>query len=190
MITTFCRYFLAILASLIIVAATFWIAVTHADASTTQCESGPFGHYCGDLVSGAGDAADVYRTAAAVDNPVIGWHDDPGDAASDFAVLTSPAGGGLELAYTPAGKWSGLCASDPAGGYPEDPAYPDGIVLRGCNGSKFQTWTYTTAPGPATPAVLANAATSLVLTDEGFDHQLQDAAPVTGDTAQAWTLAS
>ena len=163
-----------------------------AGASTVQCGHGPLGRYCGTLVSNAGDAADSDRAAAAVDNPVIGWHDNPGDAGSDFAILLDPYNGAaIEIIYTPAGAYTGLCLSDPGGGYPQDPAYPDGIVLRSCNGSKWQAWTYgSTLSGPGGPgSVLTNIATGLVLTDEGFGRQLQDAAPLASgaNATQLWT---
>jgi hypothetical protein len=180
---------LEILAAILLVTV---LAGPGAGASTVQCEHGPLGRYCGTLASNNGDSTDSAHAGAVVDNPVIGWHNNPGDAGSDFAILLSPYNGAaIEIIYTPAGLYTGLCLSDPGGGYPQDPVYPDGIVLRWCNGSKWQAWTYgSSLAGPGSPgSVLTNTATGLVLTDEGFDHQLQDAAPLASgaNSTQLWT---
>lgn len=164
-----------------------WTALPAA-ASTAPCHAGPLGNYCAVLTSGGNHAVDVAGTTPRYDGVIVAWDDNTGDAASDFAVLASPVGG-IELAYTPLGRWTGLCASDPGSGYPGNPGYPDGLVLRSCNGSKYQAWRFAPSLGPSSATVLTNAASGLVLTDNGFDHQLTDAAArAPGTPAQQWGL--
>jgi hypothetical protein len=182
------RLALALTAGLIIAAGTGYVAAEQASASTPACAAGPLGTYCGTLQSGNGHVADVAGGAQAGNTPVIAWADG-NDPATDFAILTAPRGG-IELIYTPRGAWTGLCASDPGGGYPADPAGANGIVLRGCNGSNFQRWTFTGSFGESNPAVFTNAASGLVLTDEGYGGQLVDTTAVASDPAQQWTDAA
>ena len=177
---------IVMIAAVIIIAATAFFAIQASYAETSACHTGTFGSYCNTVESGNKLAMDNFRQGG-FDNVLVAWDNNSGDAGTDFSILQAVKGG-VEFLYTPNGVFSGLCASDPGGGYPQDPTYPDGIILRTCNGSNFQRWTSTSTC--CTSAVLTNAATGLVLTDNGFDKQLSDAAPITASLSQQWTLAA
>jgi hypothetical protein len=176
-------------AAIAVLAAGMALTVLPARASTPECRIGPLGSYCAILESASGHLLEAPGTKPQYDTPVLGWTDESGDAGSDWAVISSPAAtGAVEFVFTPSGAWSGLCASDPGTGYPGNPGYPDGLVLRHCNGSKYQAWTPAGELDGDSDSVLTNVASGLVLTDNGFGRQLGDGVAVASDPAQQWNL--
>lgn len=90
----------------------------------------------GNEVNPFGNGFDVYRQRAAVNTVIAGWPARQGDPATHF--LREAEGSAWRFEYAPHGGGTGLCVSNPDGGYLGDPAGATGLVLRGCNASKFQ----------------------------------------------------
>lgn len=158
-----------------------------AGATTTGCTSGVLGAYCGDQTDGNQLAADVYQQAAKPNQAVIAYPDSSSDPATDFAWYVpsgSFATGAKQAMYTPGGKITGLCLSDPDQVYAGH-AQADAIVLRACQGDDgFQVWSFNGTGW-------TNAKTGLVLTENGKGKALTDAAPVSGGSdTQTWTFGS
>ena len=167
--------------SLFLVIAPGW-----ASASTTACDqaAGAFTGYCGlttDQTS-AHLSFDVYGAKAAAGQPVIGYADSAGDAATDFIWLpVAGAGGKEEAIYAPDGVPSVFCVSEPTN--PTGSNVTDGLELRYCNGSTYQQFTLA-------GTTLTNAAASNVIQSNGAGtagHRLQlTGATASGGTAQQW----
>jgi hypothetical protein len=159
---------------------------TAAQATTPAATSGVLGAYAGDQVDGNQLAFDVYQQAPKVSQPVIAYRDSTTDQATDWAAYV-PAGdfatGSKQFMYTPSGKLTGLCLSDPDAVYAGH-ANADALVLRTCLGDDaWQVWAYNGAGW-------TNAKTGLVITENGNAKQLTDAAAVDGSAGQTWTFSS
>lgn len=101
----------------------------------------------GDYVNPYGNGLDVFQRDWRVNARIVGWTASAGDPATVFDRVANSHGGWSLVAVGADGVSTGLCVSDPAGGYPADPGGPSGLVLRVCNGSAFQGFTEVTASG-------------------------------------------
>jgi hypothetical protein len=132
-------------ATLALLPALPMLSATSAVASTSACVNAPSGT-CGYEENVYGNDWDVYQQYARVNQPVTAYPHKDGDQATDFnAVQTTHNVNERRFEYAPNGNRSGLCLSDPDGGYAGNPGGPHGLVLRTCNNSAFQQWR--TPPG-------------------------------------------
>jgi hypothetical protein len=118
-------------------------AASVASAATPGCD-GSVPQYCGSQLldqPGSGSLAlDVYQQQATYNNKIIVWQYNTADPAQDF--IAYPDSNGKYFEYAPNGKGSGLCLS-----LPETYASDSNLaVLRICNGSLWQSFTF--QPGP------------------------------------------
>ena len=127
----------------------------------------------GDEVNSFGNGFDVLSQHYGVNAVIAGWPATQGDPATHFVRAAEGSGWRFE-AVLPGGSYSGLCVSDPAGGYPGDPGGPDGLVLRGCNAGLYQQ--FKVAGGD-----LVSAATGGFVDPDGTGGQLS-----TGTSPVSW----
>jgi endoglucanase len=211
---------LAVLAAVTMIGAGVTAATQRtALASTSACTLGTWSGYCGTQTDAEATALswDVYQQHAQAGNKVIGWRDEDGDRATDFAEVPfgGPGGKTALFVYSPGGVMTDLCISEPYSGA--------GLVLRWCNGSTYQqfTWTQigpvatptptpsvtptpstspTPAPSPTVTATLTaialtsygtwvNMASGDVIQGNGFDQQLTGVSqPSSLTEAQEWAF--
>jgi hypothetical protein len=90
--------------------------------------------------------------------------------------------GAYKFEYAPNGVASGLCVSDPGGGWATDPP-PDGLILAVCNNGPWQQFI------PQANGTLKNVATGLVVSPNGTGAQLRGTAAATpwGGSRYTWT---
>src|SRR6266568_5406824 len=116
----------------------------------------PPGNY-GDEVNPFGNGFDVYRQHQHAGAIIVGW-------------------------TAPKGVASGLCVSDPGGGWATDPL-PDGLILTACNNGPWQQFI------PQSNGTLKNLATGLVVNPNGTGVQLRGSTAPTpwGGSVYTWT---
>jgi putative Ig domain-containing protein len=100
---------------------------------------GPSSSY-GDEVNNFGNGFNAFQQGDHVNTEIAGWPATQGDPATHF-LRTLLGDGNYTFTYAPFGTGTGLCVSNPDGGYVGDPGGPTGLVLRGCNSSIFQQFT-------------------------------------------------
>lgn len=157
----------------------FGLINADANASTASCTTGTYAGYCGTQVSATGGSVNVKGGIPASNVPVIAFTND-NSAGNDFFWFAYKGGTSKIAEAAPNGVNSNYCMSDP-----NLPDVPHLIVMRTCNGSAFQRWTFN-----GTGAWI-NAASGLALTDNGYKHQLTDTPLVAGVTPspQSWAFA-
>jgi hypothetical protein len=136
----------------------------------------------GDEVNPFGNGFDVYRQHQAPGAVIAGWPATQPDPATHFLILAGTHAGAVTFQYAPNGKGTGLCVSDPRGGWASDPL-PDGLILAWCNTGAFQQFV------PQLNGTLKNLATGLYVNPAGKGAQLRGgAAPTTwGGSIYTWT---
>ena len=98
-------------------------------------------------------------------------------------VCTAPSASvAVTFQYAPNGKGTGLCVSDPRGGWASDPL-PDGLILAWCNSGNFQQFI------PQSNGTLKNVATNLYVNPDGKGAQLRGGMtpPTWGGSVYTWT---
>lgn len=179
----------AVLAGVAIVALAIPVlAAGNANASTSGCTGGVYAGYCSTQTDGeaAPLSFDVYQQKAAVGNKIIGYVNADTDKATDFFTFAYGLSGTNEkvFEYAPNGVASNLCISEPSKGA--------GLVLRTCNGSKWQRFTANTVTKgtDTTPETdtWVNTATNDVVTANGPAKQITGAVPLDGPVpaTQSW----
>lgn len=138
---------------------------------------GPYGNN----VNPFGNGFDVYQQHAAINTVIVGWAATQADRATHFLREAGTVSGAYRYEYAPAGAGTGLCVSNPDGGYPGDPAGPTGLVLRGCNLSVFQQFT----PGPGNE--LISKANGQIVNPHGTGAQLNTGTSHVSWGGSAWT---
>ena len=135
----------------------------------------------GDQVNPYGNGFDVFRQRQAPGTIIAGWTPTQADPATHFIRVTGTHAGAYQFEYAPAGSGSGLCVSDPAGGWRSDPLR-DGLILASCNTGPFQQFV------PQSNGTLRNVATGLYVNPNGKGSQLRGAAAPTswGGSVYAW----
>jgi hypothetical protein len=150
------------------------VAMQPASAATSytqRCVGDPNTSYCGYQENVYGNAWDVLGQRAVVNQPVIAYPLGNGDPAQDFIYRqTTSNPDERQVQYAPGDVASGLCMSDPAGGVSGDAT--DGLILRACNGSAFQQFTFTQIGTSGNDAQWINAATGRVVQPEGTGYQM------------------
>jgi hypothetical protein len=141
----------------------------------------PPGNY-GDMVNPFGNGFDVYQQHQYAGAIVAGWTATQADPATHFIRLPGTVPGAYKFEYAPNGVASGLCVSDPGGGWASDPL-PDGLILTVSNNGPWQQFI------PQPNGTLKNVATGLVVSPNGTGAQLRGTAAPTswGGSVYAWT---
>ena len=135
----------------------------------------------GDEVNSFGNGFDVFRQAKHAGAKVVGWTPTQADPATHFIRNNGTHAGAYQFEYAPSGSGSGLCVSDPGGGWKSDPLR-DGLILTSCNSGPFQQFV------PQSNGTLRNLATGLYVNPNGTGSQLRGAAaPVSwGGSHYGW----
>jgi hypothetical protein len=135
----------------------------------------------GDEVNPFGNGFDVFRQAKHAGAKVVGWTPTQADPATHFIRNNGTHAGAYQFEYAPSGSGSGLCVSDPGGGWKSDPLR-DGLILTSCNSGPFQQFV------PQSNGTLRNLATGLYVNPNGTGSQLRGAAAPTswGGSRYSW----
>jgi len=154
--------------------------VVHASAVYTP------GNY-GDEVNPFGNGFDVYQQHQYAGAIIAGWTATKADPATHFLRLNGTHPGAVKFEYAPNGVASGLCVSDPGGGWASDPL-PDGLILTASNNGPWQQ--FVPQPNGTLPnGTLKNLATGLVVNPNGTGAQLRGSTAPTpwGGSVYTWT---
>jgi hypothetical protein len=132
-------------------------------------------------VTDEGDEVNVFRQARHAGAKVVGWTATQGDPATHFLRSNGAHSGAFRFEYAPSGSGSGLCVSDPAGGWKSDPLR-DGLILTNCNSGPYQQFI------PQSNGTLRNLATGLYVNPNGTGSQLRGAGAPTkwGGSKYSW----
>ena len=139
------------------------------------------GNY-GDMVNPFGNGFDAYQQHQYPGAIIAGWTATQADPATHFIRLPGTVPGAYKFEYAPNGVASGLCVSDPGGGWATDPL-PDGLLLAVSNNGPWQQFI------PQANGTLKNVATGLVVSPNGTGAQLRGTAAATpwGGSRYTWT---
>jgi hypothetical protein len=139
------------------------------------------GNY-GNEVNPFGNGFDVYQQHQYPGAIIAGWTATQADPATHFIRLPGTVPGAYKFEYAPNGVASGLCMSDPGGGWATDPL-PDGLVLAVSNNGPWQQFI------PQPNGTLKNVATGLVVSPNGTGAQLRGTTAPTpwGGSVYTWT---
>ncbi|HEV2255464.1 MAG TPA: Ig domain-containing protein [Streptosporangiaceae bacterium] len=135
----------------------------------------------GDEVNRFGNGFDVFRQHQSPGAIIAGWTATQGDAATHFIRNNGTHQGAVQFEYAPGGSGTGLCVSDPGGGWSSDPLR-DGLVLATCNTGPWQQFI------PQSNGSLRNVATGLFVNPSGAGAQLRGGTSSTpwGGSAYTW----
>jgi hypothetical protein len=141
----------------------------------------PVSNY-GNEVNPYGNGFDAYQQHQYPGAIIAGWTATQADPATHFIRHFGVDPGAVQFEYAPAGAGSGLCVSDPGGGWASDPQ-PDGLILATCNTGPWQQFI------PQSNGSLRNVATGLYVNPNGTGAQLTGGtAPVPwGGSFYRWT---
>ena len=117
------------------------------------------GNY-GNEVNPFGNGFDVYRQHQYAGAIIAGWTATQADRATHFIRLPGTVPGAYKFEYAPNGVASGLCVSDPGGGWASDPLR-DGLILAVSNNGPWQQFI------PQPNGTLKNVATGLIVSPHG-----------------------
>jgi hypothetical protein len=139
------------------------------------------GNY-GDMVNPFGNGFDAYQQHQYPGAIIAGWTATQADPATHFIRIPGTVPGAYKFEYAPNGVASGLCVSDPGGGWASDPL-PDGLILAVSNNGPWQQFI------PQPNGTLKNVATGLVVSPNGTGAQLRGTAAPTpwGGSVYTWT---
>ena len=136
----------------------------------------------GDEVNRFGNGFDSYQQHQYPGAIIAGWTATQNDPATHFILNTGTHQGAYQFEYAPKGTASGLCVSDPGGGWASDPL-PDGLILANCNTGPWQQFV------PQSNGTLKNVATGLYINPNGTGSQLRGGTSPTpwGGSSYSWT---
>ena len=136
----------------------------------------------GDEVNRFGNGFDSYQQHQYPGAIIAGWTATQNDPATHFILNTGTHQGAYQYEYAPKGTASGLCVSDPGGGWASDPL-PDGLILANCNTGPWQQFI------PQSNGTLKNVATGLYVNPNGTGAQLRGGTSPTpwGGSSYSWT---
>jgi hypothetical protein len=126
----------------------------------------------GDEVNRFGNGFDAFRQHQFPGAIIAGWTATQGDPATHFLLTNGTHQGAIRLEYAPKGTGTGLCVSDPGGGWSSDPLR-DGLILTSCNTGPWQQFI------PQSNGSLKNVATGLFVNPNGTGAQLRGGASPT-----------
>jgi hypothetical protein len=156
-------------------------AVLHGTFSLTVTATAAVGSY-GNEVNKFGNGLDAFRQHQFAGAVIAGWPATQHDPATHFLLNAGSHAGAFQFEYAPKGTGSGLCVSDPGGGWRSDPL-PDGLILTHCNTGPWQQFV------PQSNGSLQNVATGLFINPNGTGGQLRGGASLTswGGSSYKWT---
>ena len=136
----------------------------------------------GDEVNRFGNGFDSYQQRQHPGAIIAGWTATQNDPATHFILNIGTHQGAYQYEYAPKGTASGLCVSDPGGGWASDPL-PDGLILANCNTGPWQQFV------PQSNGTLKNVATGLYINPNGTGSQLRGGTSPTpwGGSSYSWT---
>jgi hypothetical protein len=139
----------------------------------------------GDYVNKFGNGFDVYQQHEYAGALIAGWTATQADPATHFILNNGTHSGAVQIEYAPTGSGSGLCVSDPGGGWGSDPL-PDGLILANCNTGPFQQFIR------QSNGTLKNVATGLYVNPDGTGAQLRGESSTVswGGAVYTWTAES
>ena len=149
---------------------------------TVAASNGYTGSRYGNEVNPSGNGFDVYKQHDYPGAIIAGWAATQADPATHFLLLTGTHSGAVKFEYAPQGAGTGLCVSDPGGGWAADPLR-DGLILTWCNTGAWQQFV------PQSNGTLKNVATGLVVNPAGTGAQLRGGTTPTwwGGSVYTWT---
>ena len=135
----------------------------------------------GDEVNRFGNGFDSFRQHQYPGAIIAGWTATQGDPGTRFIRHNGTHSGAYQYEYAPKGSGTGLCVSDPGGGWASDPLR-DGLVLAWCNTGPWQQFI------PQSGGSLKNVATGLYVNPDGTGAQLRGGASPTswGGSSYTW----
>ena len=135
----------------------------------------------GDEVNRFGNGFDVFRQHQNPGAIIAGWTATQGDPATHFIRNNGTHPGAFQFEYAAQGSGSGLCVSDPGGGWSSDPLR-DGLILTACNTGPWQQFI------PQSNGTLRNVATGLYVNPNGAGGQLRGGTSPTswGGSSYTW----
>ncbi len=141
----------------------------------------PMGNF-GDEVNPFGNGFDAFQQHQFAGAIIAGWTATQADPATHFIRNAGTSSGALQFEYAPHGSASGLCVSDPGGGWASDPL-ADGLILTPCNTGPWQQFV------PQSNGTLRNLATGLFVNPNGTGAQLRGGSAPTswGGSVYTWT---
>jgi hypothetical protein len=136
----------------------------------------------GNYVNKFGNGFDVYQQHEYAGAIIAGWTATQADPATHFILNNGTHSGAVQLEYAPNGSASGLCVSDPGGGWGSDPL-PDGLILANCNTGPWQQFIR------QSDGTLKNVATGLYVNPDGSGAQLRGESSTVswGGAVYTWT---
>ena len=148
---------------------------------TLTVEANTVNNY-GDEVNRFGFGFDSFRQHDYAGAIIAGWTATQSDPATHFLMNNGSHSGYYQFEYAPTGSGSGLCVSDPDGGWGAD-RLRDGLILANCNSGPFQQFF------PESDGTLVNLATGLVVDPAGQGAQLrgETSAVGWGGASYTWT---
>jgi hypothetical protein len=135
----------------------------------------------GDEVNRFGNGFDSYQQHQFAGAIIAGWTATQSDPATHFILNNGTHQGAVQFEYAPKGSGTGLCVSDPGGGWASDPLR-DGLILTSCNTGPWQQFV------PQSNGTLQNVATGLFVNPNGTGSQLRGGASPTswGGSVYSW----
>jgi hypothetical protein len=135
----------------------------------------------GDEVNRFGNGFDSFRAHEYAGAIIAGWTATQADGATHFILNNDGSQGAVQFEYAPNGSTSGLCVSDPGGGWSSDPMR-DGLILASCNTGPWQQFI------PQSNGSLKNVATGLYVNPHGTGAQLRGGTSPTswGGSSYTW----
>jgi hypothetical protein len=136
----------------------------------------------GDEVNHFGNGFDAYQQHQYPGAIIAGWTATQADPATHFILLNGTHQGAYQFEYAPHGSGTGLCVSDPGGGWSSDPLR-DGLILANCNTGPWQQFV------PQSNGTLQDVATGLYINPDGTGAQLRGGSSATpwGGSYYTWT---
>jgi hypothetical protein len=136
----------------------------------------------GNEVNKYGNGFDAYKQHDYAGAIIAGWPATQNDPATHFFMNNGTHSGAYQFEYAPNDSASGLCISDPGGGWSTDPLR-DGLVLAKCNTGPWQQFI------PQSNGTLMDVATGLYINPDGTGGQLRGGSSAVswGGSAYTWT---
>jgi hypothetical protein len=139
------------------------------DGNAVTTTTGTYANYVNEF----GNGFDSYRQHDYAGAIIAGWPATQDDPATHFIINAGSTSGAIQLEYAPNDNGTGLCVSDPGGGWGSDPLR-DGLILANCNSGPFQQFV------PESDGTLVNVATGLTVNPDGKGAQLRGESSAVG----------
>lgn len=139
------------------------------DANASSGSANASSSLYGNEVNRFGEGFDVFQERQYAGAIIVGWTATQGDPATHFILNNGTHQGAVQFEYAPQDSGSGLCVSDPGGGWSSDPLR-DGLVLAVCNSGPWQQFI------PQSNGALKNVGTGLYISPNGAGAQLRGSA--------------